>query len=166
MNRKSQAFSLVEVALALAAMTFCITALFGLLPVGIACRQNSEGEAGATRIMQALAAGLWSMGFDQQTNLCRILSPVQIPSFAIAQAPFSFSCGFTGNGTLCAVNDFANNKDLRGSIYIKIMPPVTRNAIGTAYVSAAWPGSARYSDNGWKNQSGQVHATVFFSIPQ
>jgi hypothetical protein len=166
MKADQRAFSLVEVAIALASLTFCITALLGLLPAGIASHHNSEGESRAVQIIDTLAAKFWSVKFDSGSNQYRIVSLGEFPPFGIGQAPFSISYGFTEGGDLCAVNDFAGHPDLCGSIYIKVIPPEDGNPTGSAYISVAWPGAANFVNTGWKNCSGQVQAAVFFTLQE
>jgi type II secretory pathway pseudopilin PulG len=61
MNRATQrAFSLVEVTLALGVMAFCLVAVLGLLPVGLANNRNSIQQTAATSILSSVAADLYA----------------------------------------------------------------------------------------------------------
>ena len=57
-NRKESAFSLVEVALALAVAAFALVAVFGLLPLGVTSNQNSVEQTIAAGVATAVAADL------------------------------------------------------------------------------------------------------------
>jgi uncharacterized protein (TIGR02598 family) len=54
----ADAFSLVEVTLALGIAGFCLIAVFGLLPVGIQTNQRSISQTVATAILSSVAADL------------------------------------------------------------------------------------------------------------
>ena len=57
-NRKTSAFSLVEVTLALGVAAFCLIAVFGLMPVGVQTNRNATSQMAATNIIAAVVADL------------------------------------------------------------------------------------------------------------
>jgi uncharacterized protein (TIGR02598 family) len=57
-NSRTDAFSLVEVTLALGVAAFCLIAVFGLLPVGVQTNRNATSQTAATNIIAAVAADL------------------------------------------------------------------------------------------------------------
>ena len=57
-NYRTDAFSLVEVTLALGVAAFCMIAVFGLLPVGVQTNQRATSQTGATSIMANVIADL------------------------------------------------------------------------------------------------------------
>jgi hypothetical protein len=56
--RFGNAFSLVEVTLALGVAAFCLIAVFGLMPVGVQTNRNATSQTGATNIIAAVTADL------------------------------------------------------------------------------------------------------------
>jgi uncharacterized protein (TIGR02598 family) len=58
LRRQSSGFSLVEVTLALGVASFCLLAIFGLLPVGVASNQASIEQTAAAGIVAAVNADL------------------------------------------------------------------------------------------------------------
>lgn len=56
--RRVQAFSLVELTLALGVAAFCLIGVFGLMPVGVQTNRNSTSQSGAVNIMAAVVADL------------------------------------------------------------------------------------------------------------
>ena len=61
MNRfanREDAFSLVEVTLALGIAAFCLIAVFGLMPVGVQTNRNATSQTAATNIIAAVVADL------------------------------------------------------------------------------------------------------------
>ena len=52
------AFSLVEVTLALGVAAFCLIAVFGLVPVGVQTNRNANSQTAATNIIAAVTADL------------------------------------------------------------------------------------------------------------
>ena len=56
--RRIDAFSLVEVTLALGIAAFCLIAVFGLVPVAVLTNRNATSQTAATNIMAAVVADL------------------------------------------------------------------------------------------------------------
>jgi uncharacterized protein (TIGR02598 family) len=54
----SSSFSLVEVTIALGVASFCLIAVFGLLPVGLQTNRNALGRTAATSILSSVTADL------------------------------------------------------------------------------------------------------------
>ena len=57
-RRKTWAFSLVEVTLALGIAAFCLIAVFGLMPVGVQTNRNATSQTAATNIIATVVADL------------------------------------------------------------------------------------------------------------
>ncbi len=58
--RSIEAFSLVEVVLALGVTIFCLIVLFGLLSIGLRSNRSTIEQAGATSILSAVVADLYA----------------------------------------------------------------------------------------------------------
>ena len=56
--RCAQAFSLVELTLALGVAAFCLIGVFGLMPAGVQTNRNATSQTGAASIMAAVVADL------------------------------------------------------------------------------------------------------------
>jgi type II secretory pathway pseudopilin PulG len=56
--RRVNAFSLVELTLALGVAAFCLLAVFGLMPIGVQTNRNTDSQAAAVNIMAAVIADL------------------------------------------------------------------------------------------------------------
>jgi len=56
--RRVQAFSLVEVTLAIGIAVFCLIAVFGLMPVALQTNRNATSQTGATNIIADVVADL------------------------------------------------------------------------------------------------------------
>jgi uncharacterized protein (TIGR02598 family) len=56
--RSIAAFSLVEVTLALGIASFCLIAVFGLMPVGVQTNRNATSQTAANNIIAAVVADL------------------------------------------------------------------------------------------------------------
>ena len=54
----SRGFSLVEVVIAIGILSFCLLAIFGLLPVGLSSNKASVEQSGAANIATAIVADL------------------------------------------------------------------------------------------------------------
>src|SRR5262245_13457508 len=59
--RRVNAFSLVELTLALGIAAFCLLAVFGLMPIGVQTNRNATSQTRATNISAAVIADLRAM---------------------------------------------------------------------------------------------------------
>lgn len=73
------AFSLVEVTLALGIAAFCLIAVFGLMPVGVQTNRNATSQTAATNIIAAVVADLRatpkSSSSSSQFNISFVTTP-------------------------------------------------------------------------------------------
>lgn len=74
------AFSLIEVTLALGVATFCLVAIFGLLPIGINSNQASVEQTAAATITKAVVADLLAAPVTTGTNPVSPLFGFNIPT--------------------------------------------------------------------------------------
>lgn len=63
-RKKQRGFSLVELAVALGIMAFALTAILGLVPIGLTTLQTSMHEAAQTNIVQSLLNDAYSSDLD------------------------------------------------------------------------------------------------------
>src|SRR5437016_1438985 len=56
--RRVNAFSLVELTLALGVAAFCLLAVFGLMPIGVQTNRNTISQTAAANIMAAVTADM------------------------------------------------------------------------------------------------------------
>ena len=68
-HRRTDAFSLVEVTLALGILAFAFVAVFGMLPVGLQTFRDSADKTQTTQIAQRLLADAQQTPFDLLPNL-------------------------------------------------------------------------------------------------
>ena len=157
-----RAFSLIEVALALGLMTFCIGALIGLISIGLTLQQNASEQSRAVRALDALSACIRQAGPDSD-GICH----VNLPSseglgfdFAPGGDAITWMFGVTEAGTFCK----ADAPKRRGTIRIELNPPPTAIESGYALLSVGWTGAATYDRRGWSQQLGSVETVVFFTL--
>lgn len=62
--KSARAFSLIEVTIALGIVSFALTALMGMLPVGLGLFRNATETSVATRIVQKVSGDLQQADFD------------------------------------------------------------------------------------------------------
>ncbi len=68
LHRRRGGFSLVEVTLALGLMAFCMTAIFGLLPIGLDSNRTAIAQTEAVSLVSTLYADLKSTPRDETTS--------------------------------------------------------------------------------------------------
>jgi uncharacterized protein (TIGR02598 family) len=69
LRRHVASFSLIEVTIALGVASFCLIAVFGLLPVGVQTNQNAISETGAGSILSAVISDLRATPRSTSTSL-------------------------------------------------------------------------------------------------
>ena len=159
-NRRD-GFSLVECALALGIISFCLVALIGLLPTGLDTIKNSREQAGAATAMESIAAAL---------RTARV-----IPGMAKYQAGGAYTNlkwdiggGIQQFSTMTDVSLLGSESTDPGSsrlaVNVEITPPASAGAVTNARISVAWPSTAVYdtSSKKWKAAQGSLSAWVIF----
>jgi uncharacterized protein (TIGR02598 family) len=116
------AFTLVEVTLALGVAAFCLLAVFGLLPVGISSNRASIEQTGAASLARAIVADL------RTTPNTATTSPQYKIPFPSASAPFYFAEDGTVGTTAARY---------RATITIKTAAPTA-----FANIRITWPAAA------------------------
>ena len=84
--RISRGFSLVEVTLALGIAAFCLLAIFGLIPVGLASNQNSISQTSASDIATMIVADLRN-------------TPISVPAVSASSPVLKINIPASGSAT-------------------------------------------------------------------
>jgi len=99
-SQKTAAFSLVEVTLALGVSTFCLIAIFGLLPVGMKSDQTAIEQTAANGILSAVTADLRATPPTSPVGQAATSQQfsVSIPPNPVTTAPAATTLYFSSNG--------------------------------------------------------------------
>ena len=93
------AFSLIEVTIALGLATFCLTAIFGLLPVGLNSNLAASNETTATGILAAVSADLLATPSPSSTSSVTSQQfSIIIPANPVTSPPATQTLYFTSHG--------------------------------------------------------------------
>lgn len=164
LKKRCAGFSLVEVALALGLVSFCLLALVGLLPMGLGTIKTSTNEAAAINCLEQIAGSIrgstvQASGTDDHhyqasgayKNLAWSLGGTE---FSATLSNLSAS-GFPDSDT----------SEQRFTAHIQIKPPADAFSTGTASISVAWPVQATWNStkSDWQNAQGAVHTWLVFS---
>lgn len=141
--RKSSAFSLVEVVLALGIVSFALLALMGMLPVGLRQHSASTEEVRAFELISAVAADIRENASGQTNSRLfgiNINGPDKSGSAAdVLSGPFFLDENFCNTSAPSA----------RYAVAVAYVRPATNNIPAYMRVVVAWPGnSATFSGNG------------------
>jgi len=156
--KRSKAFTLIEVTMAIGIISFSLLALVGLLPRGLLMVKNTNERAAA--------AG----AFSQLTDAVRNGSPDTNGIYrATAYTNLSWIIGSPNRV------DYSPLLKLNGSVAqpseqprlvarVELNPPRQQIGVGSARVSIAWPASATWdaSINNWKNAEGFITQGIMF----
>jgi uncharacterized protein (TIGR02598 family) len=155
--RSTEAFSLVEVVIALGVTIFCLVALFGLLSVGLRSNQTTIEQAGATSILSAAAADLYATPQTSPTGGATnsLQFKIKIPANPVTSPTPVTTLYFPSNGQL-STNAAAANSAYR----LTVTPIVPSSGGGTRTATfldllVTWP--AAVSTN---NAAGTVETFV------
>lgn len=102
------AFSLIEVTLALAVTSFCLVAIFGLLPVGLKVNQASIEQTAANGILSAVTADLRATPRAVPPGSSATTSQqfsIVIPANPVSSAPAPTTLYFTSDGRMSKTLD-------------------------------------------------------------
>jgi type II secretory pathway pseudopilin PulG len=155
----SKGFSLIEVALSLGIIGFCLIAVLGLLPTGLNIQRTSQEEAKAVSALNMVECAFESLRRQYSQVNGHITwafpsyfsdnpDPVSMPTYMwVTQSPWSYTFFLDEGGRIIAQNDTTTPK--RQLLYVKVYPPqgelsvngapvATGQAI-QAYAAVAWP---------------------------
>lgn len=156
MKTPNNGFTLVEVTLALGLVTFCLLAIFSLLPAGLHSAQASTEEAGATALLSQIAAQIRAT----KTN---------------ASGQFVLGAPLAGTFSYGSSEVFTNSYSMAGTpgaafprylVRVQLQAPTSALSSGTALISLAWPAAGPVSWNAaqtnWNNARGSLSAQLLF----
>jgi uncharacterized protein (TIGR02598 family) len=141
----SQAFSLVEVTLALGVAGFCLIAILSLLPVGVLTNRNATSETAATAILAAVIADM------RATSTTSTTSPQFGITFGTATTLY-----FDGDGQAANSIDPAFPTPFQPRYRLSVSFPQI-GGLTYADVKVAWPAAASPT-----NTSGSVEMFAAF----
>lgn len=150
-NTPHNAFSLVEVSLALGVAAFCLVAVFGLLPTGLNTNRASIEQTAATNLQTAIAADL------------RTVPNPPPGGTAQSSAEFGIRIPASGDGAASSTIFVAENgqavkvaSDARYLVSISITPPAAGSKQATlVHLLLTWPPTASIA-----NTTGSVESVI------
>lgn len=162
--KKSTAFSLVEVMIALGIISFCIISVFGLLPVALKSMREANDRRAGVEILNRLAGDVISLSsskgayrensaFTPSDNLS---GDFRDTSIAVSARQLFYE---NADGRQVA------KKDANYVGVIDVAAPVSGFDLGIAKISVAWPATAmtNASVSGWTNAQGSVSTLIYFN---
>lgn len=151
---EAEAFSLVEVVIALGIIAFCLVGLIGLLPVGLTTARNTQEEAAA------------AVAFSDLANAIRAARRDSSGSYHCAGTLDDLSW-VTGGATVTGEYEMSlagGEGGQRVRARVEIDPPAQMNVPGSALISLAWPQSAAWNTNAsrWDRSQGSLVSRILF----
>lgn len=154
---RNQAFSLVEVVMAVGIVSFCLLSIVALLPVGLKSVQNANEQAGAAQILNAIAESLRNA---QSGNF----------SFAGRNATFTLggpSASLTW--TNLTLEGTTNEAFKRVKAQLDYTPPASISLPGRATVSVAWSAQSANltwipASQSWSGADGSLTSGLIFLV--
>jgi len=141
--RHRDAFSLVEVVLAIGVISFAIVAILGLFPIGLATGRSAQDETRAPQVAQTILASFASQATTQFANL-------QLPVSGGSSLTFDLTTSNTQ--TLYAGNDGQLLPSVGGATYaVSILTNSNPTGFDAGYanevtITVGWPATAAVAD--------------------
>ena len=155
------AFTLVEVAISIGILSFCVIAVVGLLPVGLKSVQNANEQAAASQVLGSIANSLRNPTGGNGTY-----------TFSYAGRSASFALGGASNSLAwpdLTLEGNANANYRRLKAQLDFVPPANSSSTGTATISVAWPAASEPVWNSqnrtWSRAEGSVTSGIVFITP-
>lgn len=150
-----QAFSLVEVSLAIGVMAFCLLALFALLPVGMRTNHAATEQTGAALVATNVQSDLLGVEKGKWVST-RYHFVLPKPGAVAAETPQVAYVGEHGDGKVANMA----TEEARYRVSIGFFPPVAPDRFATRVrVLITWPAAAD-TGNGWP----KVYAGAFETV--
>lgn len=141
-------FSMVEIALAVGIMGFCLVAVLGLLPTGMNTQRSAQEEARAASALEMVASAAESLRFTSRSSgnatwafpnyFSDNPDPANNPSVVwVSQGPWNVTFFVSEGGLIIPTNDTTTAK--RQTLYIKVYPPQVEGQPVQIYAALAWP---------------------------
>lgn len=152
---------MVEVALALGIISFCLIAIIGLLAQGLNVNRESREAAAASRCLEQIAASI--RGATQSGTIWTAGGAYSDLSWSLAGSPVNqtfFNINLAGTPS-------PSGTEPRMTARVELKPPADTFSTGSAFVSVAWPASATWNQGltNWNNAQGSVSSWIIF-LPQ
>lgn len=156
-ERNLGGFSMIEVALAIGIIGFCLLAVIGLLPTGLQGQRSAQEQARASSAITMVASAAESLRFTTRDSLGnatwafpRYFSDNPNPdtnptTVSVAQSPWNFAFFVSEGGLIIASDDTTTAK--RQTLYVKVYPPTVEGRPVQIYVAVAWPYKGTDSTN-------------------
>ena len=150
----TQAFSLIEVTLALGIVSFALVAVMGLLPTGLNTQRQSVNQSFGVQGLNDVAQAL--QGIYVSTNGTTTNFPAPLESLSVA----------AGTKTLTLYEDgsLTNTSSApRAKVFIDKKTPIGNTL--PVFVSVAWPQTATRSDTdtNWSNAQGSASTFLYLT---
>ncbi len=154
---KPNAFSLIEVVLAVAIVAFAIIPVVGLMPVGLTSMQGAIRQSKASEFLAAANSDVRS-----QYGLSKIgtndLADALANDLSKNKLAWSQSYGVREDGSIVPSGSSTPYK-----LHVQLVPQSSTNPVCRGYLTVAWPETATYSSGGWTNQQGSVETYIYAS---
>ncbi len=157
------AFSLVEVTLALAVVSFCLLTMVALLPIALGSMKTSRDEAVATNCMEQIAGAIQRASLQSSgpnSGKYQASGPYNALVWPLAGSTVNFDM------TNLSTSGFpsAETSEKHFVARVQITPPANAFTTGTAFISVGWPVQAVWNTttSNWKNAQGSTRTFLIF----
>ncbi len=130
-------FSLVEVVLAMAIVTFCLVLLIGILPAGLKTNKVSTDEFRAMNLMTALIADLDGTPPSQSKSFLYQMTPLPLSGQAVEQKEYSLLIDDQGR----SIDPTKTSKEARFKVIYKYTRIPSAESLDPveAWIKIIWP---------------------------
>lgn len=154
---KPNAFSLIEVVLAVAIVAFAIIPVISLMPVGLNSMKGAVRQSRASEILAAANSHVRSQYCLSNIGTVA-LTDALANDLSKNKMAWSQSYGVQEDGSIVPPGSSTPYK-----LYVQLAPQSSTIPVCSGYVTVAWPETATYGAGGWTNQQGSVETYIHAS---
>jgi type II secretory pathway pseudopilin PulG len=159
-RKKSRAFSLVEVVVALGVVSFSLVAVVNILPAGLESQKQALDQSFATQALSRVSGALQGVYVEKDNAglpTGNLKFPPPLENLAIGDTEEFYY--LLGNGSLTTTNERTAVGRLR------IEQRAKTNSLQPVYVSVAWPARAVFNSK-WTKAEGSQSTMFYINLPQ
>jgi uncharacterized protein (TIGR02598 family) len=170
---RSEAFSLIEVALALGVVSFAILGVLGLLPISLDIHRNAVQRQFAIEALQQASVAVQSQFYNEGSGdysfndwLSQAGNPI---SWKAGDGVKEYSLDILSDGTVRNSSTPASTPTYQ-KLHLQVDAPSALDATSLpkgpvmVKLSVAWPATAQWSGQTWQNSTGSLDA-VLYALP-
>ena len=143
-SRRAAGFSMIELALSIGVLGFCLLAVVGLLPTGLETQRLGQDQSRAASALNMTLSAVESVRFTgRDTGNAAWSFPSYFsdangsPTVTVGQTAWNYTFFVSDGGLVIPSSDTTTTR--RQTLYVKVYPPQVEGQPVQIYAAVAWP---------------------------